>query len=177
MLTVSGSPVWCLQASPSGKKLAAGSEDGYVHIIDTTQSMMTSTRRLQQKITGRILSCCWFPCEQKLVTGSQDSLKIWDVEKERAIESMTLSRVFRKESALVFSVAVLEEGRTVVSGDSFGRIIFWDAHTGSQIQNFKLHTADVLIVHACGDEVFAAGVRVILAVSQIFLLSLLSMYR
>ncbi|OQR79586.1 cirhin-like [Tropilaelaps mercedesae] len=157
-LVISGSPVWCLQASPSGKKLAAGSEDGYVHIIDTTHDVMISTKRLQQKIIGRILSCNWFPCEQKLVTGSLDSVKIWDVEKERAIESMTLSRVFRKDAAFVFSVVVVEEGRTVVSGDSFGRIIVWDANSGSQIQNLKLHSADVLVLHAFGDEVFASGV-------------------
>lgn len=157
-LMISGSPIWCLATSPSGKRLAAGSEDGYVHIIDTTQHVMVSTRRLQQKIVGRILSCHWFPCEEKLVTGSLDSLKIWDVEKERAIENMTLSRVNRKDPSLVFSVVVVEEGRTIVSGDSCGRIIFWDSHTGSQIQNFKLHASDVLTMHAFDDEVFAAGV-------------------
>lgn len=92
------------------------------------------------------------------MTGSLDSLKIWDVEKERAIENMTLSRVNRKDPSLVFSVVVVEEGRTIVSGDSCGRIIFWDSHTGSQIQNFKLHASDVLTMHAFGDEVFAAGV-------------------
>ena len=71
---------------------------------------------------------------------------------------MQLSRVFRKEQALVFSVVVVEGGRTVVSGDSFGRVIFWDASTGSQIQSIKLHAADVLILHATGNEVYASGV-------------------
>ncbi|XP_003747180.1 U3 small nucleolar RNA-associated protein 4 homolog [Galendromus occidentalis] len=157
-LLISGSPVWCLEASPSRRKLAAGTEDGFVHIIETNQDILVTSRRLQQKLVGRVLSCCWFSCETRLATGSQDSLKVWDLEKERAIETMQLSRVFKKEQALVFSVVVIEDGRTVVSGDSFGRVIFWDAGTGSQIQSMKLHAADVLILHATGNEVYASGV-------------------
>ena len=59
----------------------------------------------------------------------------------------------------VWSVLALSDG-TVVSGDSSGRVVFWDGSHGTQLASFARHAADVLALAATpdGTRVVAAGV-------------------
>jgi U3 small nucleolar RNA-associated protein 4 len=49
---------------------------------------------------------------------------------------------------------------TVVSGDSLGRVMFWDGRTGVMLQSLTTHDADVLavVVDHSGTGVFASGI-------------------
>ena len=49
---------------------------------------------------------------------------------------------------------------TLVSGDSAGRVQFWDGMHGTLLFGFQQHAADVLTLAAtpAGDAVFASGV-------------------
>lgn len=59
----------------------------------------------------------------------------------------------------VWSVLALADG-TLVSGDSTGRVVFWDGTHGTQLAAFTRHAADVLALAATADgtRVVAAGV-------------------
>lgn len=58
----------------------------------------------------------------------------------------------------IWAVVVLPDG-TIVSGDSTGNVIFWDARFGTRLCSFA-HDADVLALAAApgGNAVFASGV-------------------
>jgi len=60
----------------------------------------------------------------------------------------------------VWKVIVLKDGKTLVSGDSHGNVLFWDTETGTLVQSFKEHAADVMAVAAdeSGQTVFSSGV-------------------
>lgn len=49
---------------------------------------------------------------------------------------------------------------TIISGDSLGNLMFWDAERGAMRQSFRAHGADILAIAASrdGDMVFSAGV-------------------
>ena len=79
----------------------------------------------------------------------------------RASFRMTLETLGRRTPTRVWSLIVLEDG-TVVSGDSIGRVHFWDGHTGTIVKTFQQNDskADVLDLVASHDnrKVFASGV-------------------
>lgn len=95
-----------------------------------------------------------------LVTGGSDSsLRKWDAKTGRSLERMTVDKA-RGERTLVWTVGVLAyvfyyrippynclhlySDGTIVSGDSFGTVKFWDARTSTQLHSFTAHGADVL---------------------------------
>lgn len=56
--------------------------------------------------------------------------------------------------------AVLNRDNVIVSGDSLGHVMFWDAERGTMKQSFNSHGADVLAVIGSedGKTVYSAGV-------------------
>ena len=60
----------------------------------------------------------------------------------------------------VWALAMLPNGQQLVSGGGGGRLQFWDTRTGTLLQGFTEHTADVLTVAVApeGDAVFAGGI-------------------
>lgn len=59
-------------------------------------------------------------------------------------------------------------GGVVASGDSAGRVCFWDAHFGTLLFDFRKHQADVTTMVATDDGtgLFASGLDVRIAVFQ-----------
>lgn len=68
----------------------------------------------------------------------------------------------------MWALTVLPDG-TIVSGESSGRVHFWDGATGAMTADFHQHAADVLAVAASPDgrAVYAAGVDPRIAVFQL----------
>ena len=60
----------------------------------------------------------------------------------------------------VWALAMLPNGQQLVSGGGGGRLQFWDTRTGTLLQGFTEHEADVLAVAVApdGDAVFATGI-------------------
>ncbi|CAM0136702.1 U3 small nucleolar RNA-associated protein [Umbelopsis sp. WA50703] len=153
-----GGAIWCLAVNSIGTLLAAGCEDGCVRLFDIADGNLEFIRAFDKQ-KGRILSIAWGVNDMTIVSGSSDStIKVWDVKNGKSIQRMTVDRV-KKEDTLVWSVAALSNG-IVVSGDSLGNVMFWQAESGTLQQSFKGHGADVLSVVASRDGqcVFTAGV-------------------
>lgn len=55
---------------------------------------------------------------------------MWNVETGHATCKMSVT--WRGRETIVWCLAVLSDG-TVVSGDSFGRLAFWDSNMGDQV--------------------------------------------
>ncbi|KAI9027231.1 WD40-repeat-containing domain protein [Phycomyces nitens] len=153
-----GGAVWCLAVNSTGTRLAAGCEDGCIRLFDITDNSLEYMRSFEAQ-KGRILSVSWSPEDDFIVSGGSDSsIRIWNVVTGRAVQRMTVNKI-KKEHTLVWSVVVLKD-KTIVSGDSLGNLMFWDAERGTLKQSHKAHSADILSVVASrdGDQVFSAGV-------------------
>ncbi|XP_069701427.1 U3 small nucleolar RNA-associated protein 4 homolog isoform X2 [Periplaneta americana] len=108
---------------------------------------------------GRILCLAWDATGDVIVTGSADAVRIWNVESGHAIHRMKPGRVQSSRETIVWCLAVTRDF-TIVSGDSRGRLTFWEGNTGTQIEGFQTHRADILSLCLTEDEqsVYCAGV-------------------
>lgn len=59
-----------------------------------------------------------------------DTIRIWNVQTGHAVNRISASR--RGKEVIVWCLAVLSDN-TVVSGDSHGRLTFWDGTIGEQV--------------------------------------------
>ena len=67
---------------------------------------------------------------------------------------MTTGRTERERETIVWSVAITDNF-TVMSGDSRGKTSFWNAVTGTLVDSYQTHKADVLTVHISEDQTVA----------------------
>nr|CAB3231310.1 cirhin-like [Phallusia mammillata] len=153
-----GGAVWCMALSPDENQIAIGCEDGSVKIFDVTDKSV-SYERTFDKQEGRILSIAWHAGGDILVTGSVDVIRMWSTITGRAIQRITIDRQMKNVETIVWCLLVLSNF-TIVSGDSSGRVQFWDGKNASQLQSFQVHRADVLSLCSHPDErsVYASGV-------------------
>ncbi|KAJ2421963.1 U3 small nucleolar RNA-associated protein, partial [Coemansia sp. RSA 2531] len=153
-----GGAVWCMATNHAQTQLAVGTEDGHIRIFDITNGSLVY-KSCFNKVNSRILSVAWSHDDKTIVTGSADScVRIWDAATRTVSVRMTLPKEGR-DSTLVWSVIVLKNG-TIVSGDSRGRVSFWNPELHVIEQEFRALGADVLCLTAdeTGHTVFASGV-------------------
>lgn len=72
---------------------------------------------------------------------------------------MTTGRSKTNLETVVWCVNVLDD-LTIVSGDSRGKITFWDGKIGSQLESYQSHKADILSLAVSDDQktLYCAGV-------------------
>lgn len=68
------------------------------------------------------------------ISGSVNTIRLWNVETGQAISRMNVSR--RGGEVIVWCLQFLSDN-TIVSGDSLGRLIFWDSVLGDQVRIIK----------------------------------------
>lgn len=176
-----GGSIWCISPNPASTMLAIGCEDGAIRLISIEHDTLQHVRRLD-RVKSRILSLAWGPPVPKqastteqsedtdddndddwtdswIVAGCSDSsVRRWDVATGRVGERMGTDKM-KGERTLVWTVGVLGDG-TIISGDSLGMVKFWDSRTGTQLQSFQAHGADVLCmtINPEGTAVYTSGV-------------------
>ena len=152
-LSSHGGAIWSMAASPTGKFLAIGCEDGVVRLIDVAgdafehvgTGMHVAPR--MTRVASRILSLAWGPPRRQMATSNDSdddddeawrdtyllgglgnsTAAVWDVPTGQLKSRLTVLKN-RQEHTIVWSVAVLRDG-TLVTGDSTGRVTFFDART------------------------------------------------
>ncbi|XP_045118529.1 U3 small nucleolar RNA-associated protein 4 homolog [Portunus trituberculatus] len=154
---ITGGPTWCLALSKDKKKLAAGTERGYVCIFDVVDSGVMYDRALEKQ-EGRILHIAWHISGDYIVTGSVNCVRVWSL-KEGRVARCGLGAADRKDEVIVWCVGILDD-MTLVSGDSSGRVCFWNAELGTVTHSVHTHKADILALTVCPDQksVYVAGV-------------------
>lgn len=205
-LSSQGGTIWSMAASPTGKYLAIGCEDGVVRLINVAGDAFEhvvghraptpgSAASRMSRVASRILSLAWGPPQRRATaparrptstsdTSSDDECEdddteawtdtyllgglgnstavVWDVSTGHLRSRLTVLKN-RNEHTIVWAVAVLRDG-TLVTGDSTGRVTFFDGRTRVPIPgaSFQCHTAgaDVLTLCVSSDSraVYSAGV-------------------
>ncbi|OWA52100.1 putative U3 [Hypsibius exemplaris] len=156
---VSG-PVWCLGLNSDKTRLAAGTEDGFVSLFNVEDEQSLEYLAVLEPKGSRVLSLSWHPSKPLLVSSGRGRLWLWDMERETLKVEMRPHKP-GKEEVIVSSVLLLKND-TIVSGDSAGSTIFWDASTGTPLMTFHSHRSGVLsLAYQDSDEglrVFASGI-------------------
>jgi WD40 repeat protein len=143
-LKVHSNGVQSISYSPAGDLIAAGCNNGKIHILDTV------TVAVKRSLSGHndpVLSVCFSPCGTKIVSGggrnkynrgNEDfSIRIWDAETGTQIGSPlsghkdpVRSVCFSPCGTKIVSGGGQEKGR---GGNVDFSIRIWDAETGTQI--------------------------------------------
>lgn len=139
---VTGNAIWCLDVNSAGTELAIGTEEGYINIFDISDDQLVY-KNLFDKQEGRVLCCKFNDSGDFLVTGSIDTVRIWDVRSGHALHKMSVPRAEKKKEVIIWSLQVLRDF-TIITGDSRGLITIWDGKTASYVESHQVLKADVL---------------------------------
>lgn len=151
-LLLTGSAAWCLDVDRSSKNLAVGTEGGYLNIFDVSNTDEINYVKIFDKQEGKILCCKFDHTGDFVVTGSADTIRIWQLESGHAVFKMSVARIEAKKETNVWSLCVLKDF-TIIAGDSRGYITVWDGKLGAQVDNFQaIKSGGVLAVAVNEDE-------------------------
>ena len=152
---VVGGAIWCLTVSPDQETIAVGSEDGRIRLFSVLPRSLEFLRGFESGEDGRVLSLAWSHDGSRIIAGTAGGVvKVFDVRTGRVTFSIKSDR----KSTSVWAVAFVGQ-EYFVTGDSTGKVQFWDAMTGVQQQSFPAFGADVLSLAVTNErQVFATGV-------------------
>merc|ERR1719273_1789401 len=107
----------------------------------------------------RILCLDWHSDGRHIVTGSPDTIRVWDAVTGHPLTRMSTGRTEKHRETTVWSLIMLDDF-TVVSGDSWGKTSFWNGRTGTLTDAYQTHIADVLTVATNEEQsiVYSSGV-------------------
>ncbi|KAI6648670.1 Cirhin-like [Oopsacas minuta] len=153
-------PIWCMEKSSCGGLLAVGLENGAIKIYETKYDNLEYQKDLQKQ-TGRILSLAWHPVGELLACGfDNSSIATFSLSNGLCLQRITLDK-HNKQNTFVWQIKFLID-HTLISGNSMGKIQFWNGKFGTLKQEYTLHEelADILaiFVNEKEDTIFASGV-------------------
>lgn len=156
-LMVTGSAVWCLDVNKENTAIAIGTEGGYLNVYSILNDKMEYEKFLDKQ-EGRILCCKYDHSGKFLVTGSIDLIRIWNVATGHAIHKMSTGRTEKNKETIVWTLHVLSDFQ-IISGDSRGKLTFWDGKIGSQIESAQPSKSDIftIAVNEKEDTLFCSG--------------------
>ncbi|CAG8433076.1 10705_t:CDS:10 [Diversispora eburnea] len=147
-----GGAIWCLKNNYANTLLVVGCEDGSLCTFDIEDEELVLIHKFVRN-NSKIMSLAWDHEDEYIFAGSSDgNIVQWDMRSKRIIQRMTVD-VLKGQDTIVWAINVLH-------GDSLGHICFWDRKTGTVVQKFKAHDADVLclVTNREGSLVVSSGV-------------------
>ncbi|KAG8742142.1 POC1 centriolar protein A [Ceratobasidium sp. 423] len=147
------SPVWSMAISPDGDRIAAGSDNGSIHVYDIHTGAIISGPFNGH--TSTVLSVAFSPDGTHIVSCSSDkTVIIWDSHSGNIVAGP-----LHRHKSDVWSVAFSPDGSRVVSGSDDESVIVWDIHSGHIILGpLKEHTGEINSVAFSPDsQLIASG--------------------
>ncbi|CAG9829555.1 unnamed protein product [Diabrotica balteata] len=155
---VTGEAAFCLDINKTGSKIAIGTEQGYLNIFTVNKDGVYFEKFLDKQ-EGRIMCLKFDATGDFIASGSIDAIRIWNVQSGHAIHKMTTGRAENNKPTIVWCIDITDDF-TVITGDSRGKLSFWDGKVGSQIESYQSHKADILTITLSSDQssLYCAGV-------------------
>ncbi|KAI4471576.1 u3 small nucleolar rna-associated protein 4 [Holotrichia oblita] len=161
--TLVGDAAYCLDVNKTDDRIVVGTENGFLNTFDLTYSDEVKFIRFLDKQDGKILCVKYDYTGKYIVSSGMDAVRIWDANSGNALHKMTTGRTEIHKPTIVWCLDVMKDF-TIITGDSRGKLTFWDGKIGSQIESYQSHKADILCLALSEDEetVFCGGVDPIL---------------
>ena len=152
--------------SPDGTRLVGGDEDGHVYVWDAAEG--TQLLRLAGH-PGGVTCVAWSPDGTRLASGcgsqgqgDSGELFVWEVHSgERHPAWEAGKSAFEGHPGVVSAVTWAPSGERLLSGDSDGRLRWWEVHSGACVQMRQAHqgtvqslkvSPDGSMLASCGDD-------------------------
>lgn len=157
-ISVTGEQAYCLDVDYNQNCIAIGTEMGYINIF-TIDEEDIKFNTFMDKQEGRIMCLKYDQSGNFIVTGGMDAIRIWDVKTKQAIHRLTMGRTEKNKNTIVWCLHVFSD-LIIATGDSRGKLTFWDGKVGAQIQSHQSHKSDIISLCVSDDEtsLFCAGV-------------------
>ena len=141
-----------LAFSPDGKRLATGSEDARITLLDPLSGKMIHSSIGH---ASDVLALAFSPDGKRLASASHDrTVKVWDTASGK--ELLTLSGHAGPVHAVVFS----PDGKSIATAIDDSHIRLWDATTGKALRTLERDKGEVLSLAFSPDgKRLAAGSR------------------
>ncbi|TMQ92074.1 hypothetical protein ETD83_28190 [Actinomadura soli] len=122
---VAGALIESLVSSDDGTLLAAGADDGKVHLIDIARPRRPEKTAELSGPTSLVFSCAISPGSRLLAAASADgNAYLWDLgDRHRPTRLATLGRTAKNEA---YAVTFSPDGRTLAVGKANGDVQLWD---------------------------------------------------
>lgn len=149
-----------------------GTSDGNIRTLDATSGRVIQRISVDSKSRSNTQQpLVKLPTKKKPAVEREMLVDDDDEEDDKKnVSNRKQTKGDDEEETLVWAVQALQDGKTIVSGDSLGHVCFWDAQSGTLRQLIKAHLADVLCLAANkeGTIVYSSGVdRVIVQHRQV----------
>ncbi|MDA9961466.1 PA14 domain-containing protein [Opitutales bacterium] len=125
-----------LAFSPDGKRLATGSEDARITLLDPV-----SGKVLRSSIghASTVLALAFSPDGKRLASASHDrTVKIWGTASGKELLTLT------GHAGPVYAVVFSPDGKSVATAIDDSHIRLWDATTGAALRTLKKNKGEVL---------------------------------
>ena len=125
-----------LAFSPDGKRLATGSEDARITLVDPV-----SGKVLRSSIghASTVLALAFSPDGKRLASASHDrTVKIWDTASGKELLTLT------GHAGPVYAVVFSPDGKSVATAIDDSHIRLWNATTGAALRTLKKDKGEVL---------------------------------
>lgn len=149
-VSLTGTAALCMDIDESNSCIAVGTNEGYMNIFSVNDNDLNFTR-LFDKQEGAIFCCRFDSTGRYIVTGSTDTIRIWNVDDGHAMYKMATGRSAKNTETNVWSLVVLKD-LTIIAGDSRGFITVWNGLNGTRIDAIDVIDADILAVAVSDDE-------------------------
>lgn len=149
-ITLTGNAAWCMDIDELNGCIAVGTHEGYMNTFSVNGDDINFAKLFDKQDCA--IFCCKFDWSGKyIVTGSTDTIRIWDVATGHVRHRMVPSRSEKNKETNVWSLVVLKD-LTIIAGDSRGCVTIWNGVNGTRIDAINALDADVLAVAVNDDE-------------------------
>lgn len=149
-LLLTGDKGICIDFHQKTQRLAIGTEEGFINIFDIRDDDAQFVKVLDRQ-DHRVVCCMFNDLGDCIVSGSLDAVKIWSVRTGHVIHKMSTGRADQNQETIVWCVEVLKDF-TILTGDSRGRVTFWDGNLGTQIDWVQASNFDIMCLTMSEDQ-------------------------
>lgn len=158
-LLLTGEKGICIDYHKKTERIAIGTEEGFINVFDVSDDDLQYVKVLDRQ-DHRIVCCKFNDAGDCIVSGSIDAVKIWSLRTGHVIQKMSTGRAEQHQETIVWCLEVLKDF-TILTGDSRGRITFWDGNLGTQIDYLQSSNFDIMCLATSEDEnaFYCAGIE------------------